>query len=93
MEQSGINIEISLQGKFNNAAVTLPVLSSNGDENFTPVISGSKLKAASLNIENISQTGFTFSGKQLSNRSGIYNIYTLPMKDGKVKLRFFTGKQ
>ena len=88
MENSGITIEFALDGKYNDAKITLPLLKTDGKDEFTATIDGNMLKIASINIENLSGNGFIAAEKELSNRNGIYRIYQIPLKSGKVKLRF-----
>ena len=88
-EKSGIAVDISLDGKFNNAKVTLPLLKFNGETQYTASADGNTLKIAGITIENRSGSGFVATDKELSNRSGIYRIWQVPLKD-KVSLFFCT---
>lgn len=88
MEKSAVTVEISLEGKYSNAHVTLPLLKDNGAEKWNAAINGNELKIGSLRIENLSGSGFTAGDKELANRSGIYRIYQIPLVSGKAVLRF-----
>ena len=88
MENSGITIEFALDGKYNNAKLTLPLLQTNGKDEFAATVNGNSLEIGTVKIENLSQSGFVATEKTLSNRNGIYRIYQIPLKSGKVKLRF-----
>ena len=86
-ETSGIAVDISLDGKFNNARVTLPLLKFNGETQYNASLDGNVLKIAGITVENRSGSGFTATDKELANRNGIYRIYQVPLKD-KVRLFF-----
>ena len=88
METSGITIEFTLDGKYHDAKLNLPLLKTNGKDKFTATVDGNNLKIATVKIENLSGSGFAAAQKELPNRSGIYRIYQIPLKSGKAKLRF-----
>ena len=86
-EKSGIAVDISLDGKFDNAKVILPLLKFNGETRYEASIDGNVLKIAGITVENRSGSGFIATERELVNRSGVYRIYQVPLKD-KVRLFF-----
>ena len=88
IDEKGATVAITLDGKYHNGRITLPLLENNGSETFDAVIDRNRLAIANVEIENLSGNDFKSGDLRLANRSGIYRIFTVPLKDGKAVLRF-----
>lgn len=88
IDENGATVAITLEGKYHNGRITLPLLENNGSETFNAVIDRNRLAIANVEIENLAGNDFKSGELRLANRSGIYRIFSVPLKDGKAVLRF-----